>query len=107
MRYDSFAIVPRKRYLRIICYTSITLASKSRVRRRCMQPSNGFVADGPQRLRAHIFEQIRVQVWAAHQDEWAQAAGWQRVLLRQRIERAIDEQYRQAAPDLDLHLLWR
>ena len=71
-----------------------------------MQPSNGFVADGPERLRAHILEQIRAQVWAAHHDEWSQAVGWQRVLLRQRIERAIEEQYRQAMPDLDLHLLW-
>jgi hypothetical protein len=71
-----------------------------------MQLSNGFVADGPERLRAHILEQIRAQVWAAHYDEWSQAAGWQRVLLRQRIERAIEEQYRQAMPDLDLHLLW-
>jgi hypothetical protein len=71
-----------------------------------MQFANGFVADGPQRLRAHILEQIRAQVWAAHRDEWAQAVGWQRVLLRQRIERTIDEQCRQAAPDFDPHLLW-
>jgi hypothetical protein len=71
-----------------------------------MQLSNGFVADGPERLRAHILEQIRVQVWTAHQEEWAQATGWQRVLLRQRIERAIDEQYRQVAPDFDPLLLW-
>ena len=71
-----------------------------------MDASNGFVADGPQRLRAHILEQIRAQVWAAHRDEWAQATSWQRVHLRQRIERTIDEQYRQAEPDLDAHLLW-
>jgi hypothetical protein len=71
-----------------------------------MQPSSGFVADGPKRLREHILEQIRVQVWAAHQDEWAQAAGWERVLLRLRIERTIDEQYQQAAPDFDPLLLW-
>jgi hypothetical protein len=71
-----------------------------------MHLSNGFVADGPERLRAHILQQIRDQVWAAHRDEWAQVSGWQRVLLRQRIERAIDEQYRQAAPDSDPYLLW-
>jgi hypothetical protein len=71
-----------------------------------MRSSNGFVADGPERLRAYILEQIRTQVWAAHHDEWAQASGRQRVLLRQRIERAIDEQYRQAAPDDDPYLLW-
>ena len=71
-----------------------------------MRLSSGFVADGPERLRAHILEQIRAQVWAAHEDEWAQAAGWERVLLRQRIERTIDEQYRQAAPDFDPLLLW-
>jgi hypothetical protein len=71
-----------------------------------MRSSNGFVADGPERLRAHILEQIRAQVWAAHQDEWARAAGWQRVLLRQRIERTIDEQYRRAMPDPDPYLLW-
>ena len=71
-----------------------------------MLSSIGFVADGPERLRAHIYEQIRTQVWAAHRDEWEQATGRQRVLLRQRIERAIDEQYRQAAPDPDPFLLW-
>jgi hypothetical protein len=71
-----------------------------------MRSSSGFVADGPERLRAHILEQIRAQVWAAHHDEWAQASGQQRVLLRQRIERATDEQYRQAAPDDDPYLLW-
>jgi hypothetical protein len=71
-----------------------------------MRASNGFVADGPERLRAHILEQIRAQVWAAHRDEWSQAAGRERVLLRQRIERAIEEQYRLAMPELDPHLLW-
>jgi hypothetical protein len=71
-----------------------------------MQFANGFVADGPERLRAVVLEQIRIQVWAAYQDQWAQAVGQQRELLRQRIERAIDEQYRQAAPDLDPRLLW-
>jgi hypothetical protein len=71
-----------------------------------MRSSNGFVADGPSRLRAHILEQIRAQVWAAHRDEWAQASSWQRVQLRREIERMIDEQYRRAAPDLDLSLLW-
>jgi hypothetical protein len=71
-----------------------------------MHSSDSFVADGPQRLRAHILQQIRSQVWVAHQDEWAQASSQQRVLLRQRIERLIDEQYRQAAPDSDPYLLW-
>ncbi len=71
-----------------------------------MCSSSGFVADGPERLRAHILEQIRVQVWVAHHDEWAQASSSQRVLLRQRIERTIDEHYRQAAPDDDPYRLW-
>ena len=71
-----------------------------------MRASHGFVADGPERLQAHILEQSRAQGWAAHRDEWSQVAGWQRVLLRQRIERAIEEQYRQAMPELDPHLLW-
>ena len=71
-----------------------------------MRSSSGFVTDGLERLRAHILEQIRVQVWAAHHDEWAQASGKQRVLLRQRIERTIDEHHRQAVPDDDPYLLW-
>ena len=71
-----------------------------------MLSSNGFVADGPERLQAHIYEHIRTQMWAAHRDEWEQATGWERVLLGQRIERAIDEQYLQAAPKPDPFLLW-
>jgi hypothetical protein len=65
-----------------------------------------FVADGAERLRVHMRQEIHARVWATYRYEWARASAWRRTLLRWRIWQVVDEQYQQVAQDRDPYLLW-